>query len=142
MRAGYLREAIGLLERAQQTDDSREASELVKQAATRVLKERDYCQSHLDPKVGIEQQCGKCSGSENTDCDDESDQWVSPRVAPARPSPVRLLRSMPAVCSASVLMAQARVRGLPAMVLAEKIRPLPTLTSFSAECARENSPAG
>jgi hypothetical protein len=33
MRAGYTREAIALLERAQQTDDPREASELVKQAA-------------------------------------------------------------------------------------------------------------
>ena len=33
MRAGYLREAIALLERAQQTDGPREASELVKQAA-------------------------------------------------------------------------------------------------------------
>jgi hypothetical protein len=33
MRAGYLREAVALLERAQQTEDSREASELVKQAA-------------------------------------------------------------------------------------------------------------
>ena len=33
MRAGYLREATALLERAQQTDDPREASELVKQAA-------------------------------------------------------------------------------------------------------------
>ena len=33
MRAGYLREAVALLERAQQTDDPREASELVKQAA-------------------------------------------------------------------------------------------------------------
>ena len=33
MRAGYLREAIALLERAQQTEDPREASELVKQAA-------------------------------------------------------------------------------------------------------------
>jgi hypothetical protein len=33
MRAEYLREAIALLKRAQQTEDSREASELVKQAA-------------------------------------------------------------------------------------------------------------
>ena len=33
MRAGYLREAIALLERARQTEDPREASELVKQAA-------------------------------------------------------------------------------------------------------------
>ena len=33
MRARYLREAIALLDRAQQTDDPREASELVKQAA-------------------------------------------------------------------------------------------------------------
>ena len=33
MRAGYLREAVALLERAQQTEDPREASELVKQAA-------------------------------------------------------------------------------------------------------------
>ena len=33
MRAGYLRKAIALLERAQQTEDPREASELVKQAA-------------------------------------------------------------------------------------------------------------
>jgi hypothetical protein len=33
MRAGYMREAIALLERAQQTEDPREASELVKQAA-------------------------------------------------------------------------------------------------------------
>jgi hypothetical protein len=33
MRAGYLREAIALLERAQQRDDPREASELVKRAA-------------------------------------------------------------------------------------------------------------
>ena len=33
MRAEYLREAIALLKRAQRTEDSREASELVKQAA-------------------------------------------------------------------------------------------------------------
>jgi hypothetical protein len=33
MRAGYLREAVALLERAQQTEDPGEASELVKQAA-------------------------------------------------------------------------------------------------------------
>jgi hypothetical protein len=33
MRAGYLREAIALLERARQTEDTREASELVRQAA-------------------------------------------------------------------------------------------------------------
>jgi hypothetical protein len=33
MRARYLREAIAVLECAQQTDDPREASELVKQAA-------------------------------------------------------------------------------------------------------------
>ena len=33
MRAGYLREAIALLDRARQTEDTREASELVKQAA-------------------------------------------------------------------------------------------------------------
>ena len=33
MRARYLHEAIALLERAQQTDDPREASELVKHAA-------------------------------------------------------------------------------------------------------------
>ena len=33
MRAEYLREAIALLKRAQQTEDSREASELLKQAA-------------------------------------------------------------------------------------------------------------
>ena len=33
MRAGYLREAVALLERAQQAEDPREASELVKQAA-------------------------------------------------------------------------------------------------------------
>ena len=33
MRAGYLREAIALLERAQQAKDPRKASELVKQAA-------------------------------------------------------------------------------------------------------------
>jgi hypothetical protein len=31
MRAGYLREVIALLERALQTEDTREASELVKQ---------------------------------------------------------------------------------------------------------------
>ena len=33
MRSGYLREAIALLERARQTEDPREASELVKLAA-------------------------------------------------------------------------------------------------------------
>ena len=33
MRAGYLREAVALLERAHQAEDPREASELVKQAA-------------------------------------------------------------------------------------------------------------
>ena len=33
MRAEYLREAVAVLERAQQTEDPREASELVKQAA-------------------------------------------------------------------------------------------------------------
>ena len=33
MRAEYLREAIALLKRAQQTEDPREASELLKQAA-------------------------------------------------------------------------------------------------------------
>ena len=33
MRAGYLREVVALLERAQQTEDLREASELVKQVA-------------------------------------------------------------------------------------------------------------
>jgi hypothetical protein len=33
MRAGYLREAIALLERAQQTDVPRVTSKLVKQAA-------------------------------------------------------------------------------------------------------------
>jgi len=32
MRSEYLREAIALLERAQQTEDPREASELLKQA--------------------------------------------------------------------------------------------------------------
>jgi Asp-tRNA(Asn)/Glu-tRNA(Gln) amidotransferase C subunit len=33
MRAEYLHEAVAVLERAHQTDDPREASELVKQAA-------------------------------------------------------------------------------------------------------------
>jgi hypothetical protein len=33
MKTGYLREAIALLERARQTDDTREASEYVRQAA-------------------------------------------------------------------------------------------------------------
>jgi hypothetical protein len=33
MRAGYVREAIALLERARQAEDTREPSELVRQAA-------------------------------------------------------------------------------------------------------------
>ena len=37
MRAEYLREAVAVLERAHQTDDPREASELVKQAADILL---------------------------------------------------------------------------------------------------------
>ena len=52
MRAGYLREAIALLERAQQRDDPREASELVKQAADILALVAELSASD-NPDVGV-----------------------------------------------------------------------------------------
>ena len=52
MRAGYLREAIALLERAQQTDGPREASELVKQAAD-ILALVAKLSASDNPDVGV-----------------------------------------------------------------------------------------
>ena len=52
MRAGYLREAIALLERAQQTEDPREASELVKQAADILALVAELTASD-NPDVGV-----------------------------------------------------------------------------------------
>ncbi len=52
MRAGYLREAIALLERAQQTEDPREASELVKQAADILALVAELSASD-NPDVGV-----------------------------------------------------------------------------------------
>ena len=51
MRAGYLREAIALLERARQTEDTREASELVKQAADILALAAELSAS--EPDVGV-----------------------------------------------------------------------------------------
>ena len=50
MRAGYLREAIALLERAKQAEDPREASELVKQAADILALAAELSAS---PDVGV-----------------------------------------------------------------------------------------
>ena len=52
MRAGYLREAIALLERARQTEDTREASELVKQAAD-ILALATELSASDKPDVGV-----------------------------------------------------------------------------------------
>ena len=52
MRARYLREAIALLERAQRTDDTREASELVKQAADILALAAELSASDK-PDVGV-----------------------------------------------------------------------------------------
>ena len=52
MRARYLREAIALLERAQQTDNPREASELVKQAADILALVAELSASD-NPDVGV-----------------------------------------------------------------------------------------
>ena len=52
MRAGYLREAIALLERARQTEDTREASELVKQAAD-ILALAASLSASDNPDVGV-----------------------------------------------------------------------------------------
>ena len=52
MRARYLREAIALLERAQQTDDPREASELVKQSAD-ILALVAKLSASDNPDVGV-----------------------------------------------------------------------------------------
>ena len=52
MRAGYLHEAIVLLERARQTEDTREASELVKQAAD-VLALAAELSGSDKPEVGV-----------------------------------------------------------------------------------------
>jgi hypothetical protein len=52
MRAGYLREAIALLERARQTEDTREASELVKQAAD-ILALAAALRACDNPDVGV-----------------------------------------------------------------------------------------
>jgi hypothetical protein len=52
MRAGYLREAIALLERARQADDTREASELVKQAADILALAAELSAPHK-PDVGV-----------------------------------------------------------------------------------------
>ena len=52
MRAGYLREAIALLERARQKEDTREASELVKQAADILALAAELSASDK-PDVGV-----------------------------------------------------------------------------------------
>jgi hypothetical protein len=52
MRAGYLRETIALLERAQQTEDPREASELVKQASDMLALVAELSASD-NPEVGV-----------------------------------------------------------------------------------------
>ena len=52
MRAGYLQEAVALLERARQTDDPREASELVKQAADILALVAELSASD-NPDVGV-----------------------------------------------------------------------------------------
>ena len=52
MRARYLSEAIALLERAQQTDNPREASELVKQAADILALVAELSASDY-PDVGV-----------------------------------------------------------------------------------------
>jgi hypothetical protein len=52
MRAGYLREAIALLDRARQTEDAREASEMVKQAADMLALVAELSASD-NPEVGV-----------------------------------------------------------------------------------------
>ena len=52
MRARYLREAIALLERAQQTDNPREALELVKQAADILALVAELSASD-NPDIGV-----------------------------------------------------------------------------------------
>ena len=52
MSAGYLREAIALLECARQTEDTREASELVKQAAD-ILALAAELSSSDNPDAGV-----------------------------------------------------------------------------------------
>jgi hypothetical protein len=52
MRAGYLREAIALLDRARQTEDTREASEMVKQAADMLALVAELSASD-NPEVGV-----------------------------------------------------------------------------------------
>jgi hypothetical protein len=52
MRAGYLREAIALLDRARQTEDTREASEMVKQAADMLALVAELSASE-NPRVGL-----------------------------------------------------------------------------------------
>ena len=52
MKAGYMREVIALLERARQTDDPREASELVKQAADILALVAEFS-AFDNPTVGV-----------------------------------------------------------------------------------------
>ena len=51
MRAAYLREVIALLERAQQTEDPREASELLKQATDIMALVAELSAPSIDPDV-------------------------------------------------------------------------------------------
>ena len=52
MRSEYLREAIALLERAQQTEDPREASELLKQATDIMALVAELSAPSIDPELG------------------------------------------------------------------------------------------